>query len=282
VNEAEKLLRPSATDLAAAWADVVRAEREQVERLPNRPRPEDFYAPVAESFRPGAQQTSDPVFDAIAALLRADDVLLDLGAGGGRYAVPLARRVAKVIAVEPSEGMRAVLGDAATREGLENIEIFAERWPGPSKAPVADAGMIVHVAYDIEAIAGFLAQLEAHCRRICIAALFERAPTSDFAPLWPAVHGERRVVLPALPELFSLLFARGRAPAISYVALPPRSFENIEALIAAARRPLWVLEGSEADQRLRDAAAKAAIPFEGGVSLDTRPRRVGIVSWEPS
>jgi hypothetical protein len=30
---------------------MVRADREQVEALPDRPRPEDFYAPVAEQFR---------------------------------------------------------------------------------------------------------------------------------------------------------------------------------------------------------------------------------------
>jgi hypothetical protein len=37
-------------------------------------------------------------------------------------------------------------------------------------------------------------------------------------------------------------------PDIHELRLPPRTFHDIDALHRAARRPLWVLEGSAEDQ----------------------------------
>src|SRR5437879_1888037 len=115
LRNADAILRPTAATLAAAWAATVRAERLQVEALPDRPRPEDFYGPVAESFRGEPERPDDTVLAALLALASPSDTWLDLGAGGGRYAVPLSRRVAKVIAIEPSAGMRRVLGESIER-----------------------------------------------------------------------------------------------------------------------------------------------------------------------
>jgi SAM-dependent methyltransferase len=281
LDSAEAVLRPAAAALADAWAATVRAERLQVEALPDRPRPEDFYQPVAESFRGDLERPDDSVLTALLTLALPSDTWLDLGAGGGRYAVPLSRRVARVIAVEPSAGMRRVLAESMESSHIENIDVYPERWPSESAAPVADIGMIVHVGYDIEAIAPFLDQLEAHSSRLCAAALFERAPISDFAPLWPAVHGEPRILLPALPELIRLLLARGALPDARVLTLPPRIYSDFAAAHSATRRPLWVLEGSEKDQRLARAVRDMAVPFDGGFILGRRERRLGIVTWKP-
>ena len=178
--------------------------------------------------------------------------------------------------------MRRVLGESIERSQIENIEVYPERWPADSAAPLADVGLIVHVGYDIEAIRPFLDQLEAHCRRLCAAALFERAPISDFAALWPAVHGEARVLLPALPEFIRLLLARGALPEVHVLHLPPRTFHDLPALHRAARRPLWVLEGSEKDKRLARAVRDMAVPFGEGFILGQTERRLGIVSWQPA
>ena len=51
--------------------------------------------------------------------------------------------------------MRAVLDEAIAAAGLDNVDVYAERWPGHSTAPVADVGLISHVGYDIAAIGPF-------------------------------------------------------------------------------------------------------------------------------
>jgi hypothetical protein len=167
-------------------------------------------------------------------------------------------------------------------EGIANIDLYPERWPGASEAPVADVGFIAHVGYDIADIGPFLDQLEAHAHRLCIALMFERSPIVDFAPLWPLVHGEKRVRLPGLREFVSLLFSRGTPPELKTLAMPAAIYSDLETLHRVARRPLWVQEGSEKDVALASAVQTVAIPVTGGYALSTTPRTLGLVTWTPS
>jgi len=276
------VLRPTADACAEAWRVLVTAEREQVERLPNRPRPEDFYGPVADAFRADPRRTDEPHLDRLLELVRPDETWIDVGAGGGRYTLPIALHARRVIAAEPSQGMRQALSASAAEYGIENVEVIDERWPCESKAPVADVCFISQVGYDIAEFAAFSAEMEAHASRLCVAVMFARAPLADFGALWPLVHGIDRVQLPAIGEFATMLHARGRTPSISLLSLPPRIYESRDHLHASSRRPLWVLEGTPEDARLADAVAKLAVEVPGGVTLNPGPRRLGIVTWEPT
>jgi hypothetical protein len=96
------------------------------------------------------------------------------------------------------------------------------------------------------------------------------------------VHAEERVLLPGLAEFTTLLFAKGRLPETRLLTLPPRTFPDLPSLHAAARRPLWVLEATEADGRLAPAVRQLAVPVEGGVALSTDPRKLAVVTWNPA
>jgi len=275
------LLRPSAAEAAEAWRQLVIAEREQVEQLPNRPRPEDFYAPVAESFKADPRRTDEPLLDALRDLVRPDETWIDIGAGGGRYTLPIALLARRVYAVEPSAGMRQALAEAAGENGIDNIEVFDERWPGESSAPVADVAFISHVGYDIAEIGAFLDMMDAHASRLCVDVMFSEAPITEWAPFWRPVHGEERQLLPAAGEMMTLLFARGRTPELRFIDFPRRVFPDLETLQRSARRPIWVLEGSEQDKRLAAAVEKQAVRVEGGYALSRVARRLGILTWQP-
>jgi SAM-dependent methyltransferase len=275
-------LRPSLDHVLAAWRAAVLADNLQVEALPDRPRPEDFYAPVAEQFRADPHRTGEPSLDYLRSLVRPDETWLDLGAGGGRYTLPLALIAQRVFAVEPSAGMRAELASGMARHSIGNIDIFAERWPGPSACPVADCGLISQVGYDIADIGPFLDQFEAHVSRLCVAMLLETAPVADFAPLWRPVHGRKRALLPGLKEMVTLLFARGRIPELKLFETRRPGFESIDALHQAARRPIWVREGSEQDRRLRKAVDALAVRTgDGRYALAEGPRLLGVLTWRP-
>jgi SAM-dependent methyltransferase len=283
IYAAEASLRPSAQAATEAWRVLVEAEKQQVESLPNRPRPEDFYAPVATAFRDDPRRTNDLVLELLLPLVGGSETWLDLGAGGGRYTLPVALRARFVYAVEPSAGMREVLQAGAREHGIYNLDVFAERWPSThSEAPIADVGFMSQVGYDIADIGPFLDQLEAHSRRLCVAVLYDRSPITDLAPLWQPVHGEPRVRLPALRELTALLFARGADVKINGVPLPPRTFASVEALHEAARRPLWVLPDTPEDARLGAAVRALAQPVRDGVGLVTRPQFLAVVTWQPA
>ena len=59
--------------------------------------------------------------------------VLDVGAGTGVFAIPLAKFVKKVVVVEPSAGMLKILQRKAGKEKLRNIEILCKKWEDTSK-----------------------------------------------------------------------------------------------------------------------------------------------------
>lgn len=276
-------LRPSMADASAAWAARVRADREQVERLRESADPTDFYAPVADRFRLDPQRTDDSTLEVLRSLVVPEEIWLDVGSGGGRFALPLALLAREVICVEPSPAMIAVLEEGVREHGISNIRIVPERWPLADTAvrAKADVALLAHIGYDIEEFGPFLDAVEATTRRRCVAVMGEGAMTTVASLLWEPVHGEPRVALPALPELVTLLFARGRIPAIQLVDRSPPTFESMDELLTMARRQLWVRSGSAKDARLRELVEARAEERGGRFALEWTPTRIGIAVWEP-
>jgi SAM-dependent methyltransferase len=273
-------LRPTLEDALAAWAARVRADREQVERCREVDDPSDFYAPVAQRFAQDPARTDEPVLDGLLALTRPPDTWLDIGCGGGRYALPLARRVRHLTAVDPSPAMLDVLRAGLAAYAIDNIDIIEGRWPdldGPH--PRADVALMAHVGYDIEAIGPFLVAAEAASHH-CVAVMGEGSMTTAASLLWEPVHGEPRVPLPALPELVTLLLAMGRLPQVTLAGRTPPAFGSLEELLAMCRRQLWVRPESSRDRRLVALATLRASRRTEGWALDWQPSMIGIVSWE--
>ena len=155
-------LRPSAADALAAWRVLVSSEREQTESLPNRPRPEDFYAPIAQAFRDDPYRKDDPLLELLRPLARRGRDL----AGPRRRRWPL--HAALALAGPPRLRRRALRGHArATRGGVsehgrQHRDVRRALAISPSDAPIADVGFMSQVGYDIEDIGPFVDQLEAH------------------------------------------------------------------------------------------------------------------------
>ena len=125
------ILRPGAQDALEAWAGRVRANSDQAERFREGPPPGDFYAPVASAFRADPFRTDEEALNVLKSLVVPGETWLDIGAGGGRYALPLAAAGARVVAIEPSEGMLDVLrAGMADYNTLTDVERFLEALPG--------------------------------------------------------------------------------------------------------------------------------------------------------
>jgi SAM-dependent methyltransferase len=273
-------LSPDVADLLEAWRTRVRADNAQVDRCREVADPADFYGPVADRFRMDPRRTDDPTLNALLALARPDDVWLDVGAGGGRYALPLALAVREVVAIDPSPAMLAALRDDAAADGISNVRVIGARWPMP-ELPSGDVGLFAHVGYDIAEIGPFMDALESAARRLCVAVMGESAMQTTATLFWQPIHGEPRVRLPALPELLVLLSARGRLPEVTLVDRTPPTFESLDEALAMARRQLWLKEGSAKDLTLRRLIQETATVRDGRYAFDWAPTRIGIVSWLP-
>ena len=273
-------LRPTREEALAGWARRVRENREQVDRFRGVEDGADFYAPVASMFRANPHRTDEPVLDVLRSLVQPDETWLDIGAGGGRYALPIALAAREVIALEPSDGMLAILREGMAEHGIDNVRIEQTRWPSPARVE-ADVALISHVGYDIEEIGPFLDVMEAAARRLCVAVLLFRQPTYPIDQLWPAVHGEARAMLPALPEFLALQLARGKQFEVRLSGRQPQTYESVDQAVAFARRQTWVRPGSDQERRLQDVIAGSLQQRAGRYAFTWEPAPVAVVTWAP-
>src|SRR3954454_1869950 len=141
-------LRPTVEVAQAAWARRVRANNAQVERYSEQTPRADHYAPLVQRFQVDPRRVGDAVLDGLIALARPGETWLDIGAGAGRYALPLALYVHEVLALDASPGMLDGLRTMMALHGVANVQPWLGRWPY-ADPPHADVALIVNVGYDI-------------------------------------------------------------------------------------------------------------------------------------
>jgi len=273
-----------------AWADRVRGNREQVDRFRETPDGPDFYASVSSIFRDDPERTGDPVLDALRAHARPGDTWLDIGAGAGRYALPLAKTIREVVALDPSSGMLSALQASMAEHGIDNVRVVEGRWPaalgdgGPlANLDTVDVALIAHVGYDVEAIGPFLEAMERAATRECLAVLMERSPALMAEPFWPPLHGEARIALPGLPAFVDLLRTRGREPEVTMLESSRRTWASRDEIEPYVRRQTWVAPGTAKDRRMQELIDEWLVTNDdGSVELSVaEPLRVGLVAWRP-
>jgi hypothetical protein len=274
----DDVLSPDPAAALNAWAARVRANREQVEQF-REATPKDFYAPIAGMFRADPRRRDEPALEALRELISPGDVVLDIGAGGGRYALPLALAAREVVAIEPSEGMRRVLTEGMAEHGISNIRVVDARWPSGASEVRGDVALMSHIGYDIEDIGPFLDAMEQAASRACVAALLSQPPPREADRFWPLIHGVERAALPALPEFLMLLLARGRLFEVRLMERPPQTYDALEQGLAWLRQQLWVAPDGEKDLLLRRLMRERTQERDGRFALSWDPVEVGIVTW---
>lgn len=282
-QDAAQRLRPTAAEALEAYTALVGANKEQVERLRDVPEPEgDFWARRAPRFRPGVLDVEE--LPGLLELARADDVWLDVGAGGGRFAIPLSRHVRRVVAVEPSPAMRGMLADSIAAAERDNLDVVDLRWPPEPgvEAPRGDVALVANVLYDCLVLEEFLGALEAQVSRLCVAIASDRAPSTPDPGVWEALHQEPLCPLPGLPEFVAVLGAMRRRYEVRAFGMssapPPMTPEDA---LADSRWRYWAEPGSAADARLGQLLVEHFGLPDGRVQLPPRRNYSAVISWEP-
>lgn len=247
-------------DWAARWRDLVETRRRRIEALPTEQAAGagaaggGYWDRRADQFRRLSEQ-HDPAADPLVALLAealAGGTLLDVGAGAGRYALPLAAQASLVTAVEPSAGMRSHLEERARAAGLANLRVVPATWEEAEVDP-HDVVLASHILYPIADVVPFVQKLVAHARRAWFLTIRVDPLGAELAPLWREVWGTPYPEEPTFLDLYHLLFALGLRPnaRLKPFAGPPAAASLDEAL-ALARSRLFLPEGRrEHDARIR-------------------------------
>ncbi len=234
------------------WRQMVETEHAQSENMRGgAPPPSDYWRGRANMFRADPRRTEDQLLDRLLEFTWTTDAVIDVGAGGGRLALPLALNCQQVVAVEPSESMVSVLREQAGESGIGNVTVVHSTWEDAEVEP-GDLVVCAHVVYTVRDIDDFLVKLAAHARNRVAVVVYNAPPQSQIYPLWKQVHGEERLPLPSLPELLEVLDELGIQPTIDHLeARESQGFESIEQALEQLSGRLYVSPESPAAGRLQ-------------------------------
>ena len=81
--------------------------------------------------------------------------------------------------------------------------------------------------------------------------------------------------------LVDLLAARGRAPSVARFDRAPRRFASFDDLHGFIRRQLWLAAGGAKDRQLAGLLRATAEERDGSWSVTSGPQTIGVASWRP-
>jgi SAM-dependent methyltransferase len=265
------------------WQQIVLARDQQRDALrrPEDPSPERFWDKRAQRFARFSRELDpdDPLLRFARERTRPGDTVLDVGAGTGRFALPLARHVAHVVAVDPSSAMLAELRRSADADGVANVETVEARWEDADVEP-AELVLCAHVVYPIRQIGPFVQKLDAHVRRDGL--IYMRVGQVDdwVAEAWEQVHGTSRLPHPDFRLLERVLETLQIPAALEVVGFTNRVTytDAAEARDDLAER-LGVQPGTAEAGRLDQYLSDRLVPIPDGVAFPARPVQGAIFFW---
>lgn len=245
-------------DWAALWWDLascdLQASEEGAAQMVER------WRRVARKLDGEGGHAPDPLLDCVLSRLAPEMTVLDIGAGIGRWTLPVARKVRRVTAVEPLQGMRQVLVERAAAQDIGNLDVVVTPWL-TAEVPPHDIAIAAHATYTTTDLLGFIRKMEASARRSCYLAL--RIPAHDgvIGELSERLRG-RWHDSPNFVVGYNLLLSAGYHPNVLMENMPVRVWTDptLAAAVARAKRHL----------RLDDDRQDAAI-----VEILTRRLTVG-------
>jgi SAM-dependent methyltransferase len=215
---------------------------------------------------------SDEFVGVLAPYLSPRKTLIDVGAGTGRHATPLAERVEWVTAVEPSEGMRAQIAPR------DNMTVVASTW---EDAEVASADLVIcsHVMYGVADPVPFVDKMQRAARERVFVMMRETELPHPAAELRRRLAGDAGPRLPKFSELFMLLLQVGVAPDVDFIRYP---IFTRYASMAEAMADCRALYGEGWNESAARAVLEEILRPEGGeLVFDGGTALSGVAHWKP-
>jgi SAM-dependent methyltransferase len=139
--------------------------------------------------------------------------VLDIGAGTGTLAVPLAAHGCDVVAVEPAEAMREGLEIYARQQQVRPITVIPKRWEDTVPEELGEPFDVVFASYSlmITDIVPALEKMQAVCRGQVHLFWFLTQPYTAILnrALWPKVYGCEFPGEPTADILWEVLYGMG-------------------------------------------------------------------------
>ncbi len=223
------------------------------------------------------------VLGAIGSALGGCRDALDVGAGCGALALPLAQRLERVTALEPSPAMARGLRQAAAAAGLGNVTVVEAAWGEVAVAP-HDLVVCAHVGVLLGAGSPFLAAAPALTRRLLV--LVRDAPRREdqdkffYRELYPALLGRVYEHRSHADETLAGLRALGIEPRVTTIQYSSdQPFEDLDEAC-----DFWMTYMGLGGQRSRDyleGFLRERLVKAGGELIAPFRKTAAIFIWSP-
>jgi SAM-dependent methyltransferase len=210
--------------------------------------------------------------------------VLDIGAGPGTLAIPLAPQVREVTAVEPGAGMVEILRKHAGRDGIRNITCVQKIWedinlsrdlPGPYDVVIASLSLTMH---DIREA---LRKMDAACSGSVHLFWFVDMPFWErmYADLWEPLHGTPYYPGPKADCLFGVLYQMGIYADVTMLPLAKEyRFGSQDEMLAFFRKRFGATTAEQ--ERIVDAYVVPRIRQQGDEVVISGDSTFAHVRWK--
>ncbi len=271
---------------AARWRHLVSDRRDEVDRLsPGRgslsgsfwDRRADRYAASVTT----AAIEARPFLRRLRRETPANGSAIDAGAGTGSFALALAASVRHVTAVDPSDGMLAVLRRHADERGVTNVTTIKGTWEEAVVEPadVAFSSFVLTLVPDAPA---FVRKLEAMARHRVLLYLGAFAGDAALDPLWRHFHGAPRAPGASYMDALAVLRELDIAAEVRVVeTVDRRRFATVDDAVQHYREWLLLPETPEVAEELAGLLTTWLLGRRGAFRSPVRSSPAAIIAWRP-
>ena len=206
--------------------------------------------------------------------------ILDIGAGPGTLAIPLAKMVRHVTAVDPSTGMLACLKENAVTEGLKNITYINKKWEDVEIGTDIAEHDIVIASHSITMpdIKEALSRMNDVAKRCVYVFTFAGGRMWDYNTLWPKLYGEEYQPGPDYIYLYNVLYGMGIYANVEIANSEyKQQFSNLDDAVAQWKENLAVLT-PDAEEMIKSHLSGTLIK-EDGKLWSNREMRSAMIWW---
>ena len=207
--------------------------------------------------------------------------VLDIGAGPGTLAIPLAKIVKHVTAVDPSSGMLACLKENAVNERLKNIACINKKWEDLEIGKDIAEHDIVIASHSLAMldIKEALTKMNDVARRYVYIFTFAGIQLWDYDKLWHELYGEEYQPEPDYIYLYNVLYEMRIYANVEITNSEyKQQFSDLDEAIKQWMENLDV-HTSDAEEVIRSYLSAKLVEEDGALWLK-RERRSARIWWK--
>lgn len=164
-------------------------------------------------------------------IISKESEVLDIGCGPGSYALPLAKKIKKIVAIDPAEEMLQAMMKEAKKRKIINIIPVCCRWEDYNPTQKFDL-VFASLSPAIRNTENLVKMNNTSCRYVCIITYFKTNEFKFRDELWQKIMKKPfysygwQIIFP-----FNFLWTSGFAPCIHFFDFEYEVCENMENLV---------------------------------------------------